>query len=67
MLCCAGLRVSLSKPGLAGADYCLGAIRYLKLGEDARNVVAYRFGAKVQAGGDSVIRLYPETAKSLRQ
>src|SRR5918997_3694024 len=38
--------------GLAGLDYCLRAIRYLQLGEDARDVVTHRFGAEVKSRGD---------------
>ena len=46
---------SRTQPGLTGVDYCLGTIGYLQLGEDARNVIAYRFGAEVEARGDGVV------------
>ena len=39
--CGAALRPFPSEPGLTSADYCLGAIHHLELGEDVRDVVAH--------------------------
>src|SRR5918997_729037 len=42
----------LPETGLAGTDDGLGAIRYLQLAYDVRDMVAYRLGAKVETPGD---------------
>jgi hypothetical protein len=44
-----------SSSSAASLAYSLGTIAYLQLGEDARDVVAYRFGTEVNKRGDGVV------------
>ena len=42
----------LTQPGLPSANDGLGAVGYLELGEDVRNVVANRLRVEVETGRD---------------